>query len=108
MRLNMKFLAGMISAALLLVAPSAYAATSAQRGYSQPGGTVQTQLNNGGGNQPGAATQTTVVSTPENAAAKGSSLPFTGLDLVLVVAAGGLLIGLGVGIRRLSRPTGIA
>jgi hypothetical protein len=109
MRLNKKFLAGITSAALLAGAPSAYAVTSAQSAYSKPGGIVETQLDNGGGgNQPGAATQNTVVSTPEKAPQAKSSLPFTGLDLVLVVGAGGILIGLGFAMRRLSRPSGLA
>ncbi|MEA2439354.1 MAG: hypothetical protein QOH76_778 [Thermoleophilaceae bacterium] len=106
MRLSKKVLAGTISAALLLGAPSAYGATSAQQGYSKPGGIVQTQLENGGGsNSPGS-----VVSTPESVTESKSSgkLPFTGLDLVLVVAAGGLLLGLGLVMRRLSRSTGLA
>ena len=106
MRLNKKLMAGITSAALLIGAPSAYAATSAQQGYSTPGGTVQTQLNNGPGNEPSSVTQTVVASTPEKApAAKSSSLPFTGLDLMLVVAAGGVLIGLGLAMRRMSRST---
>jgi hypothetical protein len=33
------------------------------------------------------------------AAATGSALPFTGLDLALVVAAGGILISAGVAVR---------
>jgi hypothetical protein len=108
MRLSKKFLAGVTTAALLLGAPSAYAATSAQQGYSKPGGIVETQLNSGGGTQPGGATQNTAVSTPEKAPGAKSSLPFTGLDLALVVAAGGVLIGLGFAMRRLSRSTGLA
>jgi hypothetical protein len=103
MRLSKKFLAGVTTAALLLGAPSAYAATSAQQGYSKPGGIVETQLNSGGGTQPGAA-----VSTPEKAPGAKSALPFTGLDLALVVAAGGVLIGLGFAMRRLSRSTHLA
>ena len=104
MRLSKKFLAGTISAALLVGAPSAFAQTSAQRGYSKPGGIVQTQVDNGGGgNTPGEVVQAT---TPERA--NSGRLPFTGLDLVLVVAAGGLLLGLGLGMRRLSRSTGVA
>jgi hypothetical protein len=106
MRLNTKVLAGTISAALLLGAPSAFAQSSAQQGYSKPGGIVQTQIDNGGGgNQPG-----DVVSTPEATTETKSSgkLPFTGLDLVLVVAAGGLLLGLGLGMRRLTRSNTIA
>ena len=108
MRKTKKFLAGTISAMLLLGAPSAFAQTSAQKGYSTPGGTVQTQLENGGkGNNPGNSTS---VTTPERVtqARDNGKLPFTGLDLVLVVGAGGLLLALGLGMRRLSRPTGVA
>jgi hypothetical protein len=107
MRLSKKFLAGSISAALLIGAPSAYGQSSAQQGYSKAGGIVQTQLDNSGGsnNNPGA-----VVSTPEAATEAKSSgkLPFTGLDLALVVGAGGLLLGLGLAMRRLTRSTGLA
>jgi hypothetical protein len=100
MRLSKKVIAGTVSAALLFGAPSAFAATSAQQGYSKPGGIVQTQIDNGNHNTPPAE----IVQTPE----KSSKLPFTGLDLVLVVAAGGLLLGLGLAMRRLTRSTGLA
>lgn len=107
MRLDKKFLAGTISAAVLLLsAPSAMAVTSAQQGYSQPGGIVQTQIGNRG-NNPGESTQVTApetVSTAKNA----GTLPFTGLDLVLVVATGGVLLALGLGMRRLSRSATVA
>jgi hypothetical protein len=101
MRLSKKILAGTVSAALLLGAPSAFAQSSAQQGYSKPGGAVQTQLDNGGPTPPAE-----VVQTPEKA--KKSQLPFTGLDLVLVVGAGGILLALGLGMRRLSRTNGLA
>jgi hypothetical protein len=104
MRFSKKLLAGTVSAALLLGAPSAFAQSSAQQGYSKPGGAVQTQLDNGGPTPPAE-----VVQTPEKASPKKTSqLPFTGLDLVLVVAAGGILLALGLGMRRLSRSTGVA
>ena len=105
MRFNKKFLAGMICAAFFVGAPSALAASSAQQGYSKPGGIVQTEIDNGGDHSPGA-----VVSTPEGTTETRSSgsLPFTGLDVVLVVAAGGLLLGLGLGMRRLTRTGGVA
>ena len=106
MRISKKVLAGTISAAMLFAAPPAFGVTSAQSGYSKPGGIVETQIeNSGGGNNPGS-----VVSTPERATEAKSSgnLPFTGLDLVLVVAAGGLLLGLGLGMRRLTRPPSAA
>jgi hypothetical protein len=49
-------------------------------------------------------------STPVAAAAEdqgggGGELPFTGLDVALVIGAGALLLGLGVGMRRLTRPS---
>jgi hypothetical protein len=94
---------------MLLGASPAFGVTSAQSGYSKPGGIVETQIQNGGGggNNPGS-----VVSTPERATQAKSNgsgtLPFTGLDLVLVVAAGGLLLVLGLGMRRLTRPTTVA
>ena len=109
MRISKKVLAGTISAAMLFAASPAFGVTSAQSGYSKPGGIVETQIQNGGG---GGHNPGSVVSTPEHATeAKVQStgtLPFTGLDLVLVVAAGGLLLGLGLAMRRLTRPTTIA
>jgi hypothetical protein len=108
MRLSKKFLAGTISAAMLIGAPSAYAVSSAEQGYSKPGGIVQTQLENSGGsgNNPGAVVQTPEQATP--ASSTSGKLPFTGLDLVLVVGAGGLLLGLGLAMRRLTRSAGVA
>jgi hypothetical protein len=103
MRLSKKVLAGTISAALLLGAPSAFAQSSAQSGYSKPGGIVQTQIQNGGPPPPG-----DVVQTPESVTQTKGKLPFTGLDLVLVVAAGGLLLGLGLAMRRMTRSSSVA
>jgi hypothetical protein len=99
MRSATKVIATALSAAMLLGVPAAYGATSAVQGYSQPGGVVQTQLENGGGNSPGVATST----TPKVTAAKGGELPFTGLDLALVVMVGTVLVALGLGTRRLSQ-----
>lgn len=39
----------------------------------------------------------------EGAGGGGGSLPFTGLDLLLLVAAGALLLAAGVALRRLGR-----
>jgi hypothetical protein len=83
------------------------AASSAQSGYSKPGGIVQTELDNGGGN-PGAVVETSTPPGSVTETRSSGSLPFTGLDIVLVVAAGGLLLGLGLGMRRLTRTTGVA
>jgi hypothetical protein len=63
--------------ALLFVASPASAATSAQQGYT-PSSRIEQRLD------------------PK------SSLPFTGLDVVAIVAVGGVLLAVGVGVRKLS------
>ena len=81
-------------AAALFVAPPAFGqTTSAQSGYSAPAGSVQQQLQG-------------IRNAPEPTARQATidRLPFSGLDVAFVVAAGGLLLALGVSMRRLSRP----
>jgi hypothetical protein len=79
-----------VCAALLFSAPTTFAQSAAQQGYGQPAGSVQQQV--------GSAHHDPVVKT------SGSGLPFTGLDLGLVMGAGGVLLAIGFVIRRLSRP----
>ena len=64
--------------ALLFVAAPAGAATSAQQGYS------------------------TSARIEQRIDPKNSKLPFTGLDVVAIVAVGGALLAVGVGVRKLS------
>jgi ABC-type transport system substrate-binding protein len=66
--------------ALLLLAAPAFAASSAQQGYSTPGEKVQTTFD------------------PHH-----TTLPFTGLDVFAIVAVGGVLLVVGLGVRRISR-----
>jgi hypothetical protein len=75
---------------MLVFATSAMAQSSSVQGYNDEGGQVQAQIQptSGGGNSGGGSS---------------GSLPFTGLDLALIGAAGGLLVALGVGMRRLTR-----
>jgi len=83
-----------VCAVLLFAAPVASAQTAAQTSYTAPAGNVQQQV--GGAHDP----------TPPNAVAadnRGGSLPFTGLDLGLVAAAGCVLLAIGFAVRRLSR-----
>jgi hypothetical protein len=61
--------------ALLVAAPAALAQTVTQDAYCVGCGVVKSK----------------------------SSIPFTGLDVALVVAAGGALLAAGFGVRRLSR-----
>jgi hypothetical protein len=100
MRLKTMLTALTVGAALAAGAPAAFAQSPSEEGYGEPAGAVQTQLNGSG---PAAKTETAgAAATTQNA--KTSGLPFTGLDVALIVGAGGVLLLLGFGMRRLSRP----
>jgi hypothetical protein len=71
-------------AALLLVASPAGAATgasSAQQGYT---------------------TSARIEQTVDPKTTTGNKLPFTGLDVLAIVAVGGALLAVGVGVRKIS------
>jgi predicted cobalt transporter CbtA len=83
-----------VCALLLFAAPAASAQTAAQTSYSAPAGSVQQQV--GGAHDP----------APARAVAQqdqGASLPFTGFDLGLVAAAGGVFLVVGFAVRRITR-----
>jgi hypothetical protein len=83
-----------IVCALALVVPSAAFAQSTDEGYGGAGG-IAGQIDTGG---PGQAPVTTTDDS--------GSLPFTGADLGVLGFAGGLLVLLGFGLRRLThRPS---
>ena len=92
-----KFLAVMGATALLAFAAPAAFAESGSEGYGGSNVVAGLEQGGGGGNTP----------APVQAATdEGASLPFTGADLGGLAAAGGLLLGLGLGLRRLThRPT---
>ena len=83
--------------AMLAFAAPAYAGSqSGTEGYG--GSNVVAGLEQGGGSDTGAPVQAV--------ADEGASLPFTGADLGVLAVAGGLLLGLGLGLRKLThRPT---
>ncbi len=85
----------MVALVLCLAFATAAFGQSAVDGYNDVGGTVQSDV----GGTPPAVTTTT---------SSSGSLPFTGLDVALFAAAGGLLVVAGVGMRRLTRSTGTA
>lgn len=108
--------------ALLAVSAPAVYAQSGSEGYG--GSNVVPGLEQGGDNNAGGggeantapAESAPVESTPvaateaapvqAAAADEGGSLPFTGADLGVLLAAGGILLALGFGLRRLTyRPT---
>lgn len=70
-----------VLAALTVWAPIALAQQSSVDGYGGGAGGIQSDVEGGG----------------------GGSLPFTGLDLGLLIGGGLLLLAVGFGLRRLSR-----
>lgn len=99
-------IAAAMGAAFMVVPATALAQTPAQDAYDTPGGSVQEALPpppNPVCEEPNGC-QPPVPPPPTITEARGGSLPFTGLDLGLMVGAGGVLLALGLGMRRLSRP----
>jgi hypothetical protein len=93
-----------IAGVLALLAPSAAFAQSSDEAYGGDSNVVAgLEEGNGGGNAGGGAGGGGggAVQADDN-----GSLPFTGADLGVVAAAGGLLLGFGFGLRRLThRPS---
>jgi hypothetical protein len=90
-----------VTIAALVVSSAAYATGSAQHTYGGGGANVQSEVQSGaqGGGQAGAKDPRGV----GTAAAKApSSLPFTGLDLTLMLGGGLILIASGVALGRLA------
>jgi hypothetical protein len=102
-----KNIAAAVGAMTLVVAPAALAQSPTVQGYSQPGGTIQQQINTTTQPAPAATVTPKAQTQPIAATTKSTSsgkLPFTGLDIALVLAAGAVLTGLGFGLRRITRP----
>jgi hypothetical protein len=97
MRLRKITVGAVLCIAMFVAVAPAYAQSGAS-GYAEPAGSVQQQLDSGSND--GHKVAASEVSSNDNS---GGNLPFTGLDIALVVAAGGVLLAMGLGIRRLSR-----
>jgi hypothetical protein len=88
----MKRIAMLVVSAALLVGPSAaFASSSTCQSYNA-------QICNVASN-----TNSRTTATSPTATTSASTLPFTGLDVGLLVAGGGTLLGAGLVVRRLSR-----
>ena len=80
-------------------ATTAYGQSSID-GYNDQGGQIQSTVGTPGGGGGGGVAG---VSSTTTTADSGGSLPFTGLDVALLAAAGGVLAAAGLGMRRLTR-----
>jgi hypothetical protein len=97
MRLRNLIVGAIISASMLIAAP-AFAQTASD-GYSKPAGSIQERISTERTpNDPGDEIETRTQSSEAR-----SELPFTGLDVALIIGAGGVLLAMGFGMRRLSR-----
>jgi hypothetical protein len=78
-----------VTVAALIGSSAAYAAGSAQQTYGGSGGNVQSGIQAGANHD------------PQSTAKAPGGLPFTGLDLTLMLGGGLVLLGSGVALSRL-------
>jgi hypothetical protein len=102
-----KTLAIALASVLMVMSLTSVAfAQSSVDGYTPDDGAVQNQIegndDSGTPTSPGTESGTTpkASASPSN---DSGSLPFTGLDLALLAGAGAVLLGLGLGMRHLTR-----
>ncbi len=97
----MKRIATIIAALALLIPSTALAASSSTcQSYHQKVCNVSGLTQNQGPSEPSSAVNAASATT---AGTNSSSLPFTGLDLGLLVVGGAVLLGAGMVVRRASR-----
>lgn len=109
---TMKMFTCVVAVLALMAVSVAPAFGQTLEGYNNVAGQQQNQVQgglekaNGPVNGTAAAGNT---ATPTNSqAAGGGSLPFTGIDVALLLGAGGVLLVAGLGMRRLTRaPTAV-
>jgi uncharacterized membrane protein YphA (DoxX/SURF4 family) len=102
-RIQTKILALLL--ALSIVIATTGTAFAQDNGYENGGediaGTVQGPADQGGGGDAGAVQATTAAPSGDG---DGGSLPFTGLDVALILGVGGALVAAGLVTRRLTHP----
>ena len=90
-----------IAAVFALLAPAAAFAQASNEAYGGDGNVVA-GLQSGSGGNDGASDGGANGDQRAAAATDGGNLPFTGSDLGVLAAAGGALLGLGYGLRRMT------
>jgi hypothetical protein len=89
--------------AMVLAAAPAYAGSPASDAYNGQGNVLDQTVAGGGNNNttpPASGTAPVTAAQP----ASGSSLPFTGFDVALLLAGGLVLLGVGVAMRHMTGP----
>jgi hypothetical protein len=97
----MKKLTVMLGICLALVAAGPAWAQGGNDGYENGGENVAGGL--AGAEQGGGGGSAPATSPTASGETSGSSLPFTGLDIALILGVGGALTAVGLGTRRLTR-----
>ena len=98
MRIRNLFVGAIVAASMSIFAVPASAQTASDGYTPGPRGSIQERI----------STERTPNPTPpdeitETRSSEASELPFTGLDVALIIGAGGVLLAMGLGMRRLSR-----
>lgn len=93
--------------AVSMLVPAAATAQSSNEGYGGPNNVVSDVGDSGGdGPAPTSDTAATPAASAPVETDAGASLPFTGADLGVLLAAGAMLLALGLGLRKLThRPS---
>jgi hypothetical protein len=92
---------GVATLLLVLAMPAVSLGQAARESYNTPAGTIQEDV--GGQPQGIAGTSGDGVAGTAPTGDGGSALPFTGLDIALLIGAGGVFLVAGLGMRRLAR-----
>lgn len=95
-KVRKSLVAALATAVLVLGASAPAFGQSSLQGYNDEGPAIQDEVS-------GQAPAQTQVSDGDGTGSNG--LPFTGLDVALLLGAGVVLTGAGLGMRRLARPT---
>lgn len=101
MRMKNLIVGAVVCASMLISAP-AFAQTASE-GYSKPSGSIEERISTQRTPDPHDPPSVSVRAANEESSSGSGELPFTGRDLGLVVAAGGVLLAMGFGMRRMSR-----
>jgi hypothetical protein len=103
MRIKVKVVGAVLGLALFAAGPAQAQVNPTQAGYSKPAGSIQETVSTGKPKSVPAASTSTSAPTQQVKAESGS-LPFTGLQLGLIVGIGLMLVAMGIGVRRMARP----